>query len=280
MREVLNAITVDVEDWFHICDIETILPPSEWDRCESRVERNLTKILEIFSKHRVFGTFFVLGYVAQRLPDVIKVIAEEGHEIASHGFGHTQVYKMTPDEFKSDLARSKTVIQGVTGGEVYGYRAPEWSIRKGRRNSMWALPILAAHGFRYDSSIAPLRIIGIPSASRKPYTIQTDYGKIEEFPPLVKNTWVGNVPIGGGWGLRVFPYGMIRRAIGELNSQGTPAVIFLHPSEFDPDPPKIPLPLSKRFVCHGKIKGTEERLERLLADFPFGAIRKIHGDSP
>jgi len=280
MKEVLNAITVDVEDWFHICDIETILPPSQWDRCESRVEKNVMKILEILSKNRVFGTFFVLGYVARRLPEVIKMIAEEGHEIASHGFGHTQIYKMTPDEFEKDLNRSKRVIQWATGGEVCGYRAPEWSIKKGRRNSLWALPILAANGFRYDSSIAPLRIIGIPSASRKPYTIQTDHGKIEEFPPLVKNTWVGNVPIGGGWGLRVFPYGMIRRAIGELNSQGIPVVIFLHPSEFDPDPPRIPLPVSKRFVCHGKIRSTEERLERLIADFPFGAIREIYGDSP
>ena len=280
MRDVLNAITVDVEDWFHICDIETILPPSQWDRCESRVERNVTKILEILSKNRVFGTFFVLGYVARRNPGVIKMIAEEGHEIASHGFGHIQVYKMTQDEFERDLARSKRVIEEVADGDIFGYRAPEWSIRKGRRNSLWALHILAANGFRYDSSIAPLRIIGIPSAPRKPYTIRTDRGKIEEFPPLVKNTLVGNLPIGGGWGLRIFPYGMVRRAIGDLNGQGIPAVIFLHPSEFDPEPLKTPLPLVKRFVSRGKIKSTEERLERLLKDFPFGAIREIHGDWP
>lgn len=279
MRHVLNAVTVDVEDWFHICDIETILPPSQWNRCESRVERNVTRILEILSKNRVFGTFFVLGYVAQRLPEVIKMIAEEGHEIASHGFGHMQVYKMTPDEFEDDLVRSKRVIQEVIGGEVLGYRAPEWSIRKGRRNSLWALPILASNGFRYDSSIAPLRIIGIPNAPRKPYTIPTGHGKIEEFPPLVKHTWMGNVPVGGGWGLRVFPYGLIKRAIGDLSGQGMPAVIFLHPSEFDPDPPKIPLPLVKRFVCRGKIKSTEERLARLLGDFPFGAIREVYGGS-
>jgi len=280
MREVLNAVTVDVEDWFHICDIETILPPSQWDRCESRVERNVARILGILSKNRVSGTFFVLGYVAQRVPEVIKMIAEEGHEIASHGFGHVQIYKMTPDEFERDLIRSKKVIQEVVGREVLGYRAPEWSMRKGPRNSLWALPILASNGFQYDSSIAPLRIIGIPRAPRKPYTIPTNHGNIEEFPPLVKNTRLGNLPVGGGWGLRIFPYGMIRRAVGELNDQGVPAVIFLHPSEFDPDPPRIPLPLVKRFVCHGKIKSTEERVERLLGDFPFGAIREIYGESP
>jgi polysaccharide deacetylase family protein (PEP-CTERM system associated) len=280
MRKVLNALTVDVEDWFHICDIETIIPPSQWNRCESRVEMNVTRILEIFSKHRILGTFFVLGYIAERLPGVIKMIADEGHEIASHGFGHVQVYKMTPDEFERDLIRSKTVIQEVVGREVLGYRAPEWSIRKGARNSLWALPILASNGFQYDSSIAPLRIIGIPSAPRRPYTIPTNHGRIEEFPPLVKNTWLGNLPVGGGWGLRIFPYAMIRRAVGELNGQGIPAVIFLHPSEFDPDPPGIPLPLIKHFVCHGKIKSTEERVERLLADFAFGAIREICGELP
>jgi polysaccharide deacetylase family protein (PEP-CTERM system associated) len=280
MRHILNAVTVDVEDWFHICDIETILPPSQWDRCESRVEKNVARILAILSKKRVLGTFFVLGYVAQRIPQVIKMIAEEGHEVASHGFGHVQVYKMTPGEFERDLTRSKRVIQGIIAGEVFGYRAPEWSIRMGGRNSLWALPILASHGFRYDSSIAPLRIIGIPNAPRKPYSIRTDHGRIEEFPPLVKNTPVGNLPVGGGWGLRVFPYGMIRRAIGELNRQGMPAVIFLHPAEFDPDPPKMRLPLAKRFVCHGKIKSTEERLERLLGDFPFGAIGEICGVFP
>lgn len=277
MTDVLNAITIDVEDWFHICDIETILPPSQWDLCESRVEKNVAKILEILSKNRVLGTFFVLGYVAQRLPGVVKMIADEGHEIASHGFGHVQVYKMTPDEFERDLIRSRKAIQEVVTEGVLGYRAPEWSIRKGSRNSLWALPILAAHGFRYDSSIAPLRIIGMPNAPREPYTIPTAHGKIEEFPPLVKNTWAGNLPVGGGWGLRIFPYRMIRRAIAEMNGHGIPAVIFLHPSEFDPDPPRIPLPLVKRFVCRGKIKGTEERVERLLGEFPFGTIREIHG---
>jgi polysaccharide deacetylase family protein (PEP-CTERM system associated) len=280
MRDVLNAITIDVEDWFHICDIEAILPPTRWDRCESRVEKNVTKILGILSKRRVFGTFFVLGYVAQRLPEVIRMIAHEGHEIACHGFGHVQVYKMSPDEFEKDVIRSKRVIKGIVGHEVFGYRAPEWSIRKGPRSSLWALPILASQGFKYDSSIAPLRIIGVPEAPRGPYTISTDHGKIEEFPPLVKNTLAGNLPVGGGWGMRIFPYRMIRRAIEELNGRGIPAVIFLHPSEFDPDPPNIPLPLVKRFVCRGKIKSTQERLERLLDEFRFGAIREIYGDSP
>lgn len=278
MTDVLNAITVDVEDWFHICDIETVLPSSQWDRCESRVEKNVTRILQLLSKNRVLGTFFVLGYVAQRLPEVVKMIADEGHEMASHGFDHVQVYKMTPDEFERDLIQSRRVIQEVVGDRVFGYRAPEWSIRKGSRNSLWALPILAANGFRYDSSIAPLRIIGIPNAPREPYIIPTDHGNIEEFPPLVKNTWAGNLPVGGGWGLRIFPYRVIRRAIAEMNGHGIPAVIFLHPSEFDPDPPSIPLPLVKRFVCRGKIKSTEERVERLLGEFRFGAIRQIHGD--
>ena len=273
-----NLLTVDVEDWYHICDIEHILPPSEWDRCESRVLGNVEKILTLFSRFKVKATFFVLGYVAERIPEAVRIIHREGHEVASHGFGHLQVYKQRGDEFLSDLLRSKDLIEKIVGEGVIGYRAPEWSICKGKRNSFWALTLLAQNGFLYDSSIAPLQFIGIPDASTVPYTIRTSNGKIEEFPPLVMGSPVGNLPIGGGWGLRIFPYRWVQKEVRRMNGLGHPALIFVHPSDFDADPPRTRLPWVKRFVCRGKIRTTEERMTCLLNDFEFTTIRNFLSD--
>ncbi|MBM4307068.1 MAG: DUF3473 domain-containing protein [Deltaproteobacteria bacterium] len=269
-----NILTVDVEDWYHICDIEHILPRSLWDRCESRVLANLEKILTLFNRFKVQATFFVLGYVAERTPDVVKMIHGQGHEIASHGYGHLQVYKQTEEEFVSDLLKSKGLIERMIGEKVIGYRAPEWSICKGKRNSYWALDLLAQNGFLYDSSIAPLRFIGIPNAPTTPHLISTSHGQIREYPPLVMPSPLGNFPIGGGWGLRIFPYCSIQKRILQKNREGHRAVIFCHPSDFDSQTPSIPLPWVKRFVCYGKIKTTQERMIRLFDDFEFGTIKE------
>lgn len=274
-KAMKNILTVDVEDWYHICDIEHILPPSSWDRCESRILFNMEKILALFGRFKVKATFFVLGYVAARTPETVKMIQSEGHEIASHGYGHLQVYKQTKDEFLKDLLRSKRLLESMTGDKVIGYRAPEWSVCGGKRDSRWALDLLARNGFLYDSSIAPLRFIGIPKAPNTPYTVSTSHGEIREFPPLVMPSLLGNLPAGGGWGLRIFPYRSIRRRIEELNRQGQLALIFLHPSDFDAHRPKIRLPRIKRFVCYGKIKTTEERITRLLNDFEFTTIKEV-----
>lgn len=270
-----NILTVDVEDWFHICDIEHILPPSRWDQCESRIMTNLEKLLTLLSRFKVRATFFVLGYVAERTPEIVKMLYLEGHEIASHGYGHVQVYKQKKEEFLQDLLRSKTLVEEQTGEKIIGYRAPEWSICDGGKNSYWALDLLVQNGFLYDSSIAPLRFIGIPNAPKIPYTVSTSYGLIKEFPPLVMRSPLGNLPIGGGWGLRVFPYRSIRKTIDQLNRLGHPALIFCHPSDFDTFSPPVALPWIKRFVCHGKIRTTEERLTRLLGDFEFTMMRKV-----
>jgi polysaccharide deacetylase family protein (PEP-CTERM system associated) len=273
-----NILTVDVEDWYHICDIEHILPHTCWDRCESRVLANVEKILTLFNRFKVKATFFVLGYVGERTPEVVKMIHGEGHEIASHGYGHVQVYKQREDEFLHDLCQSKTLIEGIIGEKVVGYRAPEWSICKGKRNSYWALDLLVQNGFLYDSSIAPLRFIGIPNAPTIPHTLSTPHGEIKEVPPLVMPSALGNLPIGGGWGLRIFPYRSIRSTIDRLNRLGHPILVFCHPSDFDTSPPPIPLPWIKRFVCYGKIRTTEERLTRLLSDFEFSTMRRALGD--
>ncbi|MDI7261270.1 MAG: polysaccharide deacetylase family protein [Thermodesulfobacteriota bacterium] len=269
-----NILTVDVEDWYHICDIEHILPPSSWDRCESRILSNLEKILTLFHRFKVRATFFILGYVAERTPEAVRMIHGEGHEIASHGYGHVQVYKQTKDEFLQDLFRSKSLIEGMIGEKVIGYRAPQWSICQGERDSRWALDLLARNGFLYDSSIAPLRFIGIPDAPAIPYTVATPYGEIKEYPPLVMTFPLGNLPVGGGWGLRIFPYRSIRKTILRHHRLGHPVLIFCHPSDFDSHPLPIALPWIKRFVCYGKIRTTEERMIRLLNDFEFSTVKE------
>jgi polysaccharide deacetylase family protein (PEP-CTERM system associated) len=270
-----NILTVDVEDWFHICNIEHILPSSCWDRCESRVLVNIEKILTLLNRFKVKATFFVLGYAAERTPEAVRMIRGDGHELASHGYSHVQVYQQREDDFLRDLLRSKTLMEGTFGEKVVGYRAPEWSICKGKRNSYWALDLLAQNGFLYDSSIAPLRFIGIPDAPTTPYTLFTSHGEIREFPPLVMRSPLGNLPLGGGWGFRIFPYRSIQRAIGELNRLGHPALIFCHPSDFDDFSLPIRLPWIKRFVCYGRIRRTEERMARLLNDFEFSSIREV-----
>lgn len=270
-----NILTVDVEDWYHICDVEHILPPSSWDRCESRILFNIEKILTLFGRFKVKATFFILGYVAERTPEVVRMIQGEGHEIASHGYGHVQVFKQTKDEFLQDLLRSKGLLESLTGDRVIGYRAPQWSICGGKRDSRWALDLLARNGFLYDSSIAPLMFIGIPDAPNTPYTVSTPHGEIREYPPLVAPSLLGNLPIGGGWGLRIFPYRSIRRRIEELNRHGYPALIFCHPSDFDAFRSNVRLPWIKRFVCYGKIKTTEERMIRLLNNFGFTTIKEV-----
>lgn len=270
-----NILTVDVEDWYHICDIEHILPRSAWGQCESRVLFNLEKILALFGRFKVKATFFVLGYVAERTPEAVTMIQREDHEIASHGYDHFQVYQQTEEEFLRDLLRSKSLIEGMTGEKVVGYRAPQWSICEGARNSRWALNLLAQNGFLYDSSITPLRFIGIPNAPKTPYTISTPHGEIKEYPPLVLPSLLGNLPIGGGWGLRLFSYRSIRRRIEELNRQGHPGLISLHPSDFDAFRSPVRLPWIKRFVCYGGIKPTEERMTRLLDDFEFTTVREV-----
>ena len=269
-----NILTVDVEDWYHICDIDRILPSSRWDQCESRVLVNVEKILTLLDRFRAKATFFILGYVAKKTPEVLTMIHGEGHEIASHGYGHVQIYKQNAEAFLQDLLRSKALMEGVLGEKVIGYRAPEWSICKGKRDSYWALDLLVQHGFLYDSSIAPLRFIGIADAPTAPYTLSTSHGKIKEFPPLVMGSPLGNIPIGGGWGLRIFPYRTIRRTIDQKNREGQPVLIFCHPTDFDPSPPELSLPWIKRFVCRGKIKTTEERMTRLLKDFEFSTVRE------
>ena len=269
---VSNILTVDVEDWFHICGVENCIPKNDFSQLENRVTFNTIKILEILYRKGVKATFFVLGFVAERYPDLIKQIKNADHEIATHGYSHRRVYNMTPSIFRKDLEKSVEIISSITGHTVKGFRAPEWSIRD---DSLWALDIMQQEGFIYDSSMAPLHIIGNPKYKTTPYVLNLDKGRLWEIPPLVGTTPLVNFPLGGGWGLRTFPYGLIRAAIRKLNNQDQPALIFLHPREFDENNPHLRLPLVKRFVLEAGLESTEKRLDRLLYDFNFTTVSDV-----
>lgn len=266
---VENILTIDVEDWYHICGVDELIPEKAWPQLESRVTINTLNILDILSQKRVEATFFVLGFVAEKHPELIERINEAGQEIAVHGYAHRRVYTMTHDSFRQDLNKAANIISQITGRPVKGYRAPEWSIRD---DSLWALEILHQEGFEYDSSMASLPIIGNQDYATIPHERTLAKGHIWEFPPFVATTPLINLPLGGGWGLRVFPYNLIRSSIQRLNNQGYPAVIFLHPREFDAHNPRIKLPLAKRFVLEAQFEKTEKRLHRLLDDFRFTSV--------
>ena len=272
MAIVENILTVDLEDWFHICGIEDQIPEDRWPDLESRVEQNTARILSFLSRRHVKATFFVLGYTAERHAGLIRTIAEAGHEIATHGYGHRRVYTMTADGFLEDLRKAEHVISRITGVPVKGYRAPEWSIRD---DSLWALDILLQEGFEYDSSMAPLPVIGNQGYAKTPYRLIRPQGCLWEFPPLVAPTPLVNLLFGGGWGLRVFPYSMIRRRIKRLNERGHPALLYFHPREFESFRVPVKLPWSLWFVLYARLEGAEKRLHRLLEDFRFTTVWEV-----
>ena len=270
--KIFNILSIDLEDWYHICGVQDFLPRKSWPSLEGRVKFNTDKILKILATRQIKATFFVLGDIAQQEPELISKIAAQGHEIALHGYAHKRVYKMTQEEFKQDLQQAIDIITPLISRKILGFRAPEWSIRD---DSAWALEILCEKGFLYDSSMAPLPFIGNPAYPDIPYEHQLSGGVLMEFPPLVAQTFLTNLPIGGGWGLRVFPYQMIKAGINKLNAKGRPATIFLHPCEFDQNLPQVKLPLIKNLIRKAGIISTPKRLDRLLNDFKFTTIERV-----
>jgi peptidoglycan-N-acetylglucosamine deacetylase len=279
MNAPTNMVTIDVEDWYHICGIEDIIPHTSWDHCESRVKKNIEKILYALQARNIRATFFILGYISERHPDLVKMIDREGHEIASHGYNHLHTYSQSPEDFHADLHKSKYVIESIIGRHMSGYRAPEWSLGKRRSAAYKALSVRALGtlqeiGFKYDSSIAPLRIIGAHKAPVTPYVIRTPHGDLIELPPFVMKTFMGNIPIGGGWGLRIVSARDISNTIKHFNKANKPVVIHLHPWEIDDELPRLKLPLAKRFVCYAAIQNAWPKFLRLLDEFHFASIEE------
>ncbi|HSF17619.1 MAG TPA: XrtA system polysaccharide deacetylase [Vicinamibacteria bacterium] len=271
-----NALTFDVEDYFHVHNFETTIDRSEWDSMPSRVVSSTRRILGLLRERQVRATFFVLGWVAERHPQLVQEITADGHELATHGYGHELIYRQSPAEFTEDVERSLRFLKLALGGSevpIQGYRAPAFSVT---RQTLWALRILREHGFRYDSSIFPLVAhdrYGIRNASR--FASQVEAG-LWEFPVSTVRLAGRNWPVAGGGYFRLFPLWLTRSAIRHINGEGHPAVIYLHSWEFDPNQPAVRgAPALSRFRHYVNLRKTESRLRKLLEEFRFGAFQDV-----
>lgn len=268
MPNIENAMTVDVEDYFHVSAFAGQIPRSSWGHFESRVERNTIRILKLLDARNIQGTFFVLGWVADRNPDLVRTIQSSGHEIACHSYWHQLVYDLSPDEFRADLCRSRDVLQDIIGRPVTMYRAPSFSITK---KSAWAYEVLAEEGFTVDSSVFPIvhDRYGNPDAEPRPHWIDTPSGAVCEFPAAVHRSMGFNVPISGGGYFRLYPQAFTRHLLQKVNAQGVPFTFYIHPWEIDPEQPKLSGSRLSRFRHYLNLDRTERKLEALLQDFEF-----------
>jgi polysaccharide deacetylase family protein (PEP-CTERM system associated) len=269
---MLNALTVDLEDWYHSV---YSLGPEDWAGLPERLVPTTERLLALLARRRVRATFFVLGAVAERHPDLVRAILEAGHEIASHGMYHRLVYEQSPAEFRDDLRRSLAILRTVTGQPVLGFRAAYWTITE---RSLWALDILAEEGIVYDSSIYPIKtyLYGIPGTPPGPHVrVLANDRRLHEFPPSTVSLLGRRVPIGGGFYMRAFPGRFLSWGIGELNRAGVPAVVYIHPPEFDREKPRLALPLRERILHYHGLGTVEPKLDHILERFSFGPLRDL-----
>jgi polysaccharide deacetylase family protein (PEP-CTERM system associated) len=273
---VVNAFSIDVEDYFQVAALAPAVPRESWPTREYRVERNTEVILNLLAERGIRGTFFILGWCAERSPNLIRRIAGAGHEIACHGFSHRLIYEQTPEEFREEARRSKHFLEDTIGASVTGYRAASFSITK---RSLWALDALIDLGFEYDSSVFPIRHdrYGIPGASRDIGPITAPSGRtIVEFPMSAASFGGVRVPVSGGGYFRLLPYAVTRAGLKQINAKtGQPFTFYLHPWEVDPEQPRVKVKAFSRFRHYNNLHKCEGRLRRLLGEFQFSTMRDV-----
>ncbi|MDP1768798.1 MAG: DUF3473 domain-containing protein [Nitrospirota bacterium] len=269
----VHALSFDVEEHFQVAAFWSTMRRRQWDNYESRVERNVEKILSILSTHGVHATFFVLGWVAQKHPELVRTIASYGHEIASHGFGHELITSQTPGLFREDVRNSKDILENIIGGPVHGYRAPSFTITS---ETKWALPILVEEGYVYDSSIFPIQHdrYGMPGANPWCHLLETQAGALWEVPPSTLRMGPIRLPIAGGGYFRLYPYQILRSFLTRAATEEQPLVMYFHPWELDPDQPRMEGSLVSKFRHYLNLRKTESRLQQLVKDFRFASIRE------
>ena len=280
MQDIKNALTVDVEDYFQVSAFAESIDRSNWDGYELRVEANTLRVLDLFDRYEVKATFFTLGWIAERVPGLVREISERGHEVACHGYGHQLVYDIGPKAFQEDIHRSKGILEDITGKAVIGYRAPSYTITE---RSLWALDILIEEGFRFDSSIFPIYHdrYGIPNAQRFPHMLDREGGSIAEFPLTTRKfSLFGKsveLPVAGGGYLRLLPIGLIRNSLQRVNTvEGQPVVLYFHPWEIDPGQPRVGnLSLKSRFRHYVNLSKTYGKLEVLLKTLSFDSMGAV-----
>jgi polysaccharide deacetylase family protein (PEP-CTERM system associated) len=274
-RRIVNAMTVDVEDYFHVSAFDSVVSRASWDSFDSRVIRNTERVLELFDEANVRATFFVLGWVAERYPALVRRIADAGHEVASHGYHHQLVYMLTPQQFREDVRSAKAALENATGRPVLGFRAPSFSVIK---STLWALDVLIDEGHVYDSSIFPIHHdrYGIPDAQRHAHTLPGARGTILEIPASTVRLGQMNFPIAGGGYFRLLPYLWTRWGIDRVNRvEGKPVVFYMHPWELDPDQPRMNVGARTRIRHYTGLRQTTKQLRRLFDDFDFDSLATI-----
>lgn len=276
MTRTRNAFSVDVEDYFQVLAFESVISREHWPRYELRVRRNVELILDLMDERRVKGTFFILAWIAEREPEMVRQIAARGHEIASHGCMHDRVTTLTPEKFAQDLRTSKSLLEDLSGSEVIGYRAPSYSINA---TNPWALPAIAEAGYRYSSSIYPGKhdLYGMPDAPRFPYKPLGE--GLLEIPITTVEVAGRRLSCGGGGFFRLWPYPLFRACVRRVNDvDRQSAVFYMHPWEVDPSQPRIrDAPLRSRFRHYLNLRRVVPRLRRLLADFEWDRMDRVYG---
>jgi polysaccharide deacetylase family protein (PEP-CTERM system associated) len=273
---------VDVEDWFHILEIDPVPPVTAWDTFQSRVERNFQTLLDGFDRHRVHVTCFFLGWIARRFPHLVRGAADRGHEIASHGDMHQLIYTQTPAEFRRDIRHAKAALEDIGGSPVDGYRAPGFSIVK---RTPWAFEELVSAGYTYDSSVFPATrghggLVGAPT---RPHTVATPSGPLLELPISVTPFLGRQVCFFGGGYLRLFPYSLIHRMARAVNADGRPVIYYVHPREIDPQHPRLAMSRRRRFKSYVNLSTTAGKLDAIMRTERLTTFRgwiDAHGASP
>lgn len=273
-KPIPAALTVDVEDYFQVAAFRHVIRYDDWDRMESRVGQNMQKALDLLAESNLRGTFFILGWIAERFPDLVRKIQAAGHEIGCHSYAHRFIYELTPDQFRDDTLRARKAIEDAAGVPVLAYRAPSFSITP---RSLWALDILAELGFKVDCSIFPIHhdLYGFPTAPRQPFRIRVNGSSLLEFPPTTLRIGSWNIPVTGGGYLRQLPFDFQLRALKTLEGRREAIQLYFHPWELDPDQPRIAASLLSRLRHYRNLDQTAHRLRRLLALFHFDAVSEV-----
>ncbi len=272
---IVNALSVDVEDYFQVSAFDRVVSRETWSAFDSRVVANTHRLLDLFDEAGVKATFFTLGWVAAHHPALVREVAARGHEVASHGYHHQLVYMLTPQQFRDDVRASKRTLEDLSGQQVLGFRAPSFSVVK---SSLWALDVLIEEGYVYDTSIFPIRHdrYGIPDAPRHIHRIDRPAGGIFEMPPSTVKIGKMNLPVAGGGYFRLLPYAVTQWGIRRVNAvDRAPAMFYLHPWEVDPDQPRITTGAATRWRHYGGLRHTAGRLRKLMSEFSFAPVASV-----